>query len=98
MLLADTPPVNLLIIEERAVLYRTGKEEPKELRTETIEQEKWENLKEKAAWTKELTRDIRLSLNRKHDKTNYNLTQMLTDCAGFQAYVHEFGRAYIYRM
>lgn len=94
VLLADTPPIDLLI-EERTELYRRGKEERKRLRTEIIDrwQERWDNLEGKAAWTKELIPDVRPWIHRKHGEINYHLTQMLTGHGCFKAYLNKFGRA-----
>lgn len=91
ILLADTPPFDLLV-QERVELHRRGKDERKNIRTEIINQwqQRWENLQNKAVWTKVLISDIRLWMNRKHGEINYYLTQMVTGHGCFQEYLNRF--------
>lgn len=89
LMIARTPPIDLLV-EERSKIERG------ENKSETREtllgkwQEKWDTDDGTANWTKRLIRDIKQWVDRKFGNVDYYLTQILTGHGGFYAYLHRF--------
>lgn len=91
--IARAIPIDLLL-EERSRTYGKSKEEIDREREYTIEkwQERWSR-SEKGKWTRELIKDIKPWIERKHGEVDYFLTQGLSGHGSFQKYVHKIGKS-----
>lgn len=94
VLLAGTPPIDLLV-DERVEVHNRGSNLRKTIRSEILNRwkERWDAMDGRAAWTKELVGDIRKWINRPHGETSYYLTQIMTGHGCFQEYLYRFKRA-----
>lgn len=86
LVLARTPPIDLLALERKNVYLGEDKKLAAE-RTAEAWQSRWEASK-KGRWTHRLISDLKPWCGRKHGEVNYWLTQMLTGHGCFGAYLH----------
>jgi retron-type reverse transcriptase len=96
LVLASTPPIDLLAAERRTRYWgRDVEDHPgkEELREETLQrwQERWSSATE-GAWTRRLVVNILPWCKRKHGGLSYRLTQILTGHGCFGAYLHRIGK------
>lgn len=104
LVLAGTPPIDLLILEKKEI-YKEIKhiessttdrqnvvnEVRKMARINLITkwQERWQE-EEKGRWTYHLIKDIKPWLERKHGNMNYYLTQVMTNHGDFNQYLYRY--------
>lgn len=92
------PPIDLLA-KERRLIHETGQGQllqvRAEKRKETIRewQNRWQQLQDKAQWTKELIPSLDKWINCKHRNVNYYLTQFLTGHGSFRKFTHRIGKS-----
>nr|XP_023027791.1 uncharacterized protein LOC111515824 [Leptinotarsa decemlineata] len=91
-------PIDLLAAERKYTHERSGDEALAARRRRAREitmdkwQERWDNIQEKAQWTKKLVPSVKDWMVLKDRRTNYFATQLLTGHGSFGSYTHRIGR------
>lgn len=88
LVLASSPPIDLLADERQAAYRGLIQEGDKIMKTWQL---RWER-GDKGAWTRELIGDLNPWVNRKHGELNFHLTQLLSGHGCFGAYIHKIGK------
>lgn len=97
LMLAGTPPINLLVKELAEIheAQRRGENVAEARRVARANrsntwQERWRTI-QKDTWTRRLIPDVPPLLDRRHGYTTYHITQALSGHGCFAAYLHRFG-------